>query len=311
MKRTVQELANETDTASLGMTTVQGSEWLDSILATAKQKMYFEQFASVFTVPKGNKDLSAPIATSHLTFTSISTEATARTFTEVTNVTTVTFTPVTAKYGARISKDVLRTTRVDILKWAREEMAYSVAVQVDQAIVTAIDAEASPAATLYGGDADSTGTLESGDILTTDLVAKAQRYLKANGWVSEKDKPFVLVIPAVCEEAFLKDSQFVNASEYGGDEVVMNGEIGKYLGCKVVVSEQCTSASNWGGGSLAGHKCYLFKSKVAYGIAYGEKATLDSEYRKNEAAWDIYLDIAYQADTLQGGALVIINVSDA
>lgn len=310
MKQTVQELTNETVTTSAGITTVQGKEWLDSILATAKKKMYFEQFASVYTMSAGNKDFAVPIATSHLTFTSFSTEASARTKTEVTNVTTVTFTPATRKYGASISKDVLQTSRVDILAWAREEMAYSVALQVDNDFATAI-AAATPAATLYGGDADSTASLETGDIITTDLVAKAQRYLKANGWVSESDKPFVLFIPAVAEESFLKDSQFVNAAEYGSGEIVANGEIGRYLGVRVVVSEQCPSSSTWGGGSLAGHTCFLLKAKVAYGIVYREKPSLESEYKMDEAMWNIYLDMAFACDSLQDNAIVLIKVSDS
>lgn len=311
MKRTIKELANETDTSSDGMTTVQGKEWLDVILESAKKKMYFEQFAAKYAVPKGNKSLEVPISSSHQDFTSFSTEATERTKTEITNLDTITFTPVTRKYGARISKDLLDTSRVDILKFAREEMAYDVALDIDNAIATAIAAEGSPAATLYGGDATSTGELRAGDILTPDLVAKAARYLKANGWVSERNRPFVLFIPAVQEQNLVTtDSQFVNASEYGSDRVVKTGEVGEYLGMKVIVTEQCPSDSTWGAGSLDGHTCFLCVDQVSFGIAYREKPRLDSEYLKDEAAWDIYLDVAFAADSLQGGSIVLIKVAD-
>ncbi len=310
MKRTVKEFANETDTSSNGMTTVQGKEWLDVILASAKQKMYFEQFAAKYTVPKGNKEIEVPIASSHVNFTSFSTEASERTKTEITNLDTVTFTPVTRKYGARISKDLLDTSRVDLLKFAREEMAYSVALDIDQAIASAIEAEGSPAATLYGGDATSTSELRAGDILTPDLVNKASRYLKANGWVSERSRPFVLFIPAVCEQALRDDSQFVNANEFGSDKVVRTGEIGEYLGMKVIVTEQCPSHSDWGAGSLDGHSCFLCVDQVSYGVAYRERPRLDSEYLKDEAAWDIYLDVAFATDSLQGGSIVLIKIAD-
>lgn len=308
---TVQELANETDSTTSGVSTVQGTEWLREILEAAKKKMYFEQFAYVSVAPKGIKDVKVPIATTNLSFTTSTTEATSRTMTEVTNVNTVTFTPATQKLGAKVSKEVVQTSQVDYLRFARSQMAYDAALKIDQAFATAIDAEAAPAATLYGGDATNTTTLEAGDILTTDLIAKAQRYLKANGWVSEPDRPFVLFIAATQEEALLKDSQFVNAAEYGSNEVVMNGEIGRYLGIKVISTEQCTSASTWGGGSLSGHTCYLLKAKVAYGIVYRERPTLEFEYKKDDAAYCIYLDMAFQCDTLQGGALVLINVLDA
>ena len=311
MNKTVKELANETDTSTTGISDNQGKVWLKEILKTAEKKMYFQQFAAVYNLPKGNKDMAVPVATSNKSFTSVSTEAVERTMTEIDNSTAVVFTPADAKLGARISKQVVRTSQVDIIKFAREQMAYDAALKIDTAFATAIEAVSSPAATLFGGDATTTVNLEAGDVITTDLVAKGQRYLKANGWVSEGDKPFVLFVRAVQEEAFLKDSQFMNAAEYGSDKVVHNGEIGSYLGVRVVVSEQCPSYATWGGGALAGTVCFLVKSRVSYGIVYGEKPSLDFEYLKNEAAYDIYLDMAYQCKTLQENAIVVINVLDA
>lgn len=312
MKLTVQELANETTTGASGVSTVQGKVWLNEILKAAKKKMYFEQFAAVYDCPQGAKTLEVPVATTNKSFTSVSTsEANTRTLTVIDNLNTVSFTPVSYKMGASMSKDVLQTATVDTLAFVKDGIAYDAALKVDQAINTAIAAAAAPAATLYGGDATDTTTLAAGDILTTDLVAKAQRYLKANGWVSEPDKPFVLFLAATQEEAFLKDSQFVNAAEYGGNEIVMNGEVGKYLGIKVIQTEQVTSGATWGGGSLAGHAVYLIKAKVAYGVVYRERPTIDFEYKRDQAAYYIYLDMAFQAKTLQEGAIVIINVLDA
>jgi len=311
MKNTVQELADETVTSSSGISTVQGKEWLKTILETAKQKMYFEQFAYIANVAKGNKDLAVPVAYTNTSFTSSSTEATLRTLTEITNLNTVTFTPASVKLGAAISKEVVETSQVDVVIFAREQMAYDAALKIDTAFATALGATSSPAATLFGGDASTIGTLSAGDVMTTDLVAKAQRYLKANGWVSEPGRPFVLFVPAVAEEAFLKDSQFVNAAEYGGREVVANGEIGRYLGVRVVVSEQCPAGLTGGGWGADGHICFLVKAKVAYGIAYREEPTLEFEYKKNEAAYYIYLDMAYQCKVLQQNAIVLIKVTDA
>lgn len=310
MKQTVKELANETITSTTGISTVQGKEWLKSILETAKQKMYFEQFAYVAKTQKGIKDLAVPIASTNKTFTNSKSEAAARTLTEIDNISAVVFTPASANLGAAVSKEVVQTSQVDVVRFAREQMAYDAALKIDTAFATALGGASSPAATLYGGDATTTGTLAAGDVISTDLVAKAQRYLKSNGWVSETGRPFVLFVPAVAEEAFLKDSQFVNAAEYGSNEVVANGEIGRYLGVRVVITEQCPAYTNWGSGSLAGHVCFLLKAKVAYGICYRENPTIDFEYKKDEAAYYVYLDMAYQCKTLQEGAIVLIKVSD-
>ncbi len=310
MKNTIKELANETTTSEASTAGVQGTQWLKEILKTAQQKMYFEQFAYVSKTNKGDKDLEVPISTSNKSFSNSKSEAQTRTMTAIDNVSTKTFTPSSDNLGATISKENVQTSRVDYVKFAREQMAYDAALKIDSAIATAIEDADSPAATLYGGDATGTGELSSGDTMTTDLVAKGQRYLKANGWVSENGSPFVLFIPAVAEEQFLKSSQFVNAAEYGSDDVVNNGEIGRYLGVRVVVTEQCPSHSDWGSGSLDGHSCFLIKSKVSYGIVYREQPTLDSEYLKNEAAYNIYLDMAYDANTLQENAIVIFKVAD-
>ena len=156
MKGSFFELAAETTTATAGVTIVQGKMWLQKILETAKHKMVFEQFGTVVTVPNGIKDYAVPISTSNKTFTSFSTEATARTNTEIDNVTCKTFTPATRKYGATISKDIVRTSQVDMVEFARTQMAYSVALQIDTAFSTALVAASSPAASLWGGDATST-----------------------------------------------------------------------------------------------------------------------------------------------------------
>ena len=310
MKNTVQELSNETTTSSTGISDLQGKRWLKEVLKAAQQKMFFHQFAYVADAGPGIKDVAVPIASTNKNMTDSKSEAAARTLTEIDNLTAVTFTPTSHNFGVAISAEVVRTSQVDVVAFAREQMAYAIALDIDGAFATAITA-ATPATTLYGGDATSVGDLATGDILTTDLLATAQRALKVNGWVSEPDKPIVCFISPYQEEALMKDSQFVNAAEYGNNEVVMNGEIGKYLGMKVISTNQVTSYTATTAWGVAGHQCFVLKAKVAYGIVYGQRPKLDWEYKKNEAATFIYLDASYLCDSLQDGAIVHIDVSDA
>ena len=307
MKETIQELAaGDTITSTTGVSTVQGVVWGQEILEAAQQRMFFEQFALIVDVPKGNKDWELPRETAPIDFDITSSEGTGRTMTKIDNVTTVTFTPATKRFGVAISRDVVRTSQVDMIRHAKRNLVYDAALNIDNDIATAL-AAASGATTIFGGDATSRATLEAGDVISTDLVAKANRVLKAVGWQNRQD--FILFIPAICEEVFLKDSQFVNASEYGGNEVVKNGEIGRYLGIKVIQTEQTPSFADGGsGGNLAGFSVILLKAKVSYGLAYGERPFLDSEYEKNEAEFRLYLDMTYQADTLQDNAIVLIDV---
>ena len=312
MKDTVQELAaGSTITTVAGFnsiaTGVVGKVWLNELLAAAKQKMFFEQFAYSSTAPKGNKDVAVPLYTTNLDFEITSTEATKRTKTQINNLTTVVFTPTTQKLGVEISKDVVRTSQVDTVKFAREQLVYDSALIIDVAFDTILKTS-TVNTQLWGGDRAVEGSLVAGDTLDTDLIAKASRVLKSNGWYPEPAKPFVLFLPAVAEEALIKDSQFVNAAEYGSNEVVMNGEIGRYLGIKVISTEQCSAGTF---NSLAGHYCYLVKAKVSYGIIYGEKPTLDFEYLKDEATYNVYLDMAYQCKLLQETAIQVMKVLDA
>ena len=314
MKKTIQELGattNATTTATDGFdsiaTGVVGKVWLKELLKFAQKKMYFEQFAYKVNAPKGNKDVAVPLYTSNLDFNDTTAQATTRTMTAINNLTTVVFTPTTHKFGVAIAKDVVRTSQVDVVKHAREQMVYDSALTIDTAFNTALLAD-STNAVLFGGLRASVGALVAGDVLDPDMIVRANRVLKSNGWVPESDKPFVLAIPSVCEEALLKDSQFTNAAEYGSNEIVMNGEIGKYLGIKVISTEQCGAASF---NSLDGHYCYLFKAGVAYGIAYGEQPTLEFEYDKERAEYRVYLDMCYDINVLQGTALQVMEVLDA
>ncbi len=310
MKDTVQELSGPTITDTSGFnsiaTGVVGKVWLDELIAAAKKKMFFEQFAYVAVAPKGNKDVAVPIYTTNLSFDITTTQATIRTMTVVNNLTTVVFTPSTKKMGVQIAKDVIRTSQIDTVRFAREQLVYDSSLTIDKAFDTAL--KASTVNVLFGGGRAAVTDMVAGDTLDTDIIARANRTLKAYGWYPETDKPFALFIPAISEEALIKDSQFVNAAEYGSNEVVMNGEIGRYIGIKVISTEQCSAGTF---NALAGHFCYLLKAKVAYGIVYGEKPTIDFEYRRNEATYNVYLDMAYQVKLLQETALVVLKVTDA
>ncbi len=311
--RVILNFANETTTGSTGISNIQKTIILKDVLKAAQEKSYFLDavYQSDAGIREKAKTVKLPIATSNLQFTEFTTEATDRTWTEVTNLSSKSFSYSLKKYGAIISKDVQATAGVDVVKFTREQLIYDVSRRIDSAIASALEGASSPAATLYGGDATSTATLESGDVLTPQLISKGIRYLKANGWVSEPDAPFMLFIAPEQENALLDDPQFTNAAEYGSNEVVLNGEIGKYLGAKVIVSNRVPSHSNWGGGSLAGHSCLLVKAKVCAGLVWFEKPTLDGEYDKNKSATKIYMDVAYDVQTLQENAIVIIQVADA
>lgn len=55
---------------------------------------------------------------------------------------------------------------------------------------------------------------------------------------NQKFNPGVMVIPVTAEAEVLTDAQFVDASQYGGREGILNGEVGKIAGMRVVSTTQ-------------------------------------------------------------------------
>lgn len=329
MKTTIQELGATADATTTGtagfnsiITGVVGKVWLKNIIDAAKQLMFFEQFATVETCPDGNKDASIQLTRSHIDFNITTAECSTRHFTAINNLTAVVFTPTPKKFGTAISKQIVRTSRVNAIKHAREEMMYDAALTIDAGFDTILHAAGAYTGTgpVAGGSVAGTGTnaimyadraneaaLVAGDTLSPSILVKARRVLKQQGWRKDPRGEIIALFNSVSEEALLNDSQFVNASEYGSNVVVMTGEIGNYLGIRCISSEQCGAVTV---NSLAGHYVYVLKAKVSYGIMYGEKPTLDAEYKKNEAEFRVYLDMCYEQKLLQHSAIQLVCVLD-
>jgi len=335
--RTIQELA---DTTTSHNTDLLAKRWLDKIIDSARKKMFFLSIVSQYDVPPGTKDIVIPYrkgywSTLGTTVTDTTTEGTSVVFTAMNNLEGLTLTPSPHSYGIAISNHAIRTTATNLIQAAREELSDYWADVVDKAIAAAINgapvatSSAKGASELFGGDATSTSTLEAGDILTPSLIVKAKARLQGTKmyywsggsesvsnesktpWFSEPNSPFVIFIGPEQEYVLLTDSQFTNAAEYGGNEIVLNGEIGKYQGVKVITSVNTTAASNWGsGGNLAGHNCYVVKAGVCAALAWGQRPRLRVFEYPSELETRLILEQAYAVDSLHNDAICHIKVLD-
>jgi len=334
--RTIQELA---DTTTSHNTDLLAKRWLDTIVNSAKKKMFFLDVVGQYDVPMGTKNIVIPYRKGYFSTlgTSVSdqtSEGSTVTFTTMNNLAGLTLTPGPHAYGVAISNNAVRQTAVNLIQAAREELTDYWADVVDKAIASAIDgasvatSSAKGASLLYGGDAYSTATLASGDILTPSLIVKAKSRLQGTTmyywsgsseakssqtkapWFSEPDSPFVMFIGPEQEYILLTDSQFTNAAEYGGNEIVLNGEIGKYQGVKIITSVNTTSATNWGGGSLSGHNCYMVKTKVCAALAWGQRPRLRIFEYPSDLETRIILEQAYAVDSLHDDSICHVKVAD-
>ncbi len=336
--RTIQELA---DTTTSHNTDLLAKRWLDIIVNSARKKMFFMSVISQYDVPPGTKDIVIPYrkgywSTLGTSVTDQTSEGSAVTFTAMDNLKGLTLTPSPHAYGIAISNNAVRTTAVNLIQAAREELTDYWADVVDKAIASAINgapvatSSAKGASELFGGDATSTSTLEDGDILTPSLIVKAKSRLQGTTmyywsggtekkssqtkapWFPEPGQPFVIFLGPEQEYILLTDSQFTNAAEYGGQEIVLNGEIGKYQGVKVITSVNTTSATTWGsGGNKSGHNCYMVKAGVCGAIAWGQRPRLRVFEYPSELETRLVLEQSYAVDSLHDDAICHIKVLDA
>lgn len=315
------QAANITDTQ-----TANASEFQDIFLDTevikfAEALRFFRQAVKENDVLVNSRDktLRIPKTTSHLTITTSHTEGAERTYTEMTNLDTVDVTP-SFKLGAiAITKELVDTVRVDLIDLAKYMVAQDIEESIEKAITEEIDTSVTTNV-VYGGDATRPSELSTGDKITVDLVADAIKKVKDNNYV-----PAMLFIRPAQENVFFKSSQFTNASEYGSNEVVLNGEIGKFLGVKVITStltqsyaasaqDKGISGANgvWG---AAGTSCQLVgftagRQKPIV-LAWKQKPTISYEYLKRYANHYIYYDACYGVKVVQEKACCLIKVTDA
>jgi len=345
---TVEELSDTTATAargSSGGTTYLNEPrlWLKQLVNAAKKEFKYLQATYQTTVPKGNKDVVIPKASQYITsYESSVTPGTAVNFTTLDNIDGVAITPSYYNYGFAITNDVIQTNNVDHIARASEELTYHAGDVVDQAVVTAFvgataaTSSASGAYTIYGGDATQASELEPGDTITTDMVAEARKKLMtntvyywtlgtgeskaahstatANPWKDQKD--FQLFVSPEQQEVFETDSQFVNASEYGGREILMNGEIGRYLGVKIITSTNTkiysANAANRDGttnSSIDTNTCIMTKPRKGAGFAYGQKPRLHVFPYPSQLETRLILEQSYGTGVIHDDAIVFLDVA--
>lgn len=326
MAKTIQELsaaAAITDTSTSQISEVQGTQWSDKVIHFAEELRYFTQVAIVnnWMVGKGDKTVTIPKTTSVLTMDLAPSggEGDVRDNTELTNIDTVSLTIGSSdwKLGkVTVSKQILLTSRVDLMKEARYQIAQNLARDVDKALATALQ-DATITNIVYGGGRTAIGDLVTGDVITTDLFSDAMDKIDENNFV-----PAYAFLNTAQIKTFRKDPQFTSAAEYGSNAVVMKGEIGEYLGVKILVT---TNTPNYASGATdvnatpdtwgADGTCGIMvgvgrdKSNVAVALAWKENPNIGYEYDQDRANHEFYLNQCYKTGIIQPKAVCLIKVS--
>ena len=268
------------------------------------------------------------------------------------NYDNVTAVPIPVILTKALQKYALDTNAINYLEEVKNDLVHDIADRIEFTLAqdlgdaTNSTSTAAGAQTLYGGDATSAATLATGDVLTTDTIVKGARKLQdlqfgyrgdasygaetlvaitgyhKNPWQNTKDDPFVLWIGPAQEEALRKDSQFVNAAEFGRDIIIKEGReapgfFAKYIGVYIIMSNHMerTAASGTAPDTTtatpACTQCIMAKPKKALAMVYGKKPEF--------LAWDynerhekrMQVVMYYASVVIHPDAILKIVVSDA
>jgi len=352
--KTIVELADSpttsVDTRSAGATSysLEPRVWLKTIIDAAKKKLIATQYCYQTTLQKGQKDVVVPKRRKYIGSGAVTdgwgtaAESAAVNSIKLTNLSGVVVSPTPRSARIDISNEAIRVNALDLVKHAREELVYFAGDGVDWEIFSTLSNSTESTSTLMasqrimGGDATQASEISAGDVITTDMIAKGKRMLMStacmyntlgigearsaeskNPWSNDPGAPFVSLIAPEQEEIFLTDSQFVNAAEYGSDRIVGNGEIGTYLGVKIVVSPNVTtydaSATHADGTTtvVAQHRCYMEKANTAAAIAYGLPPKMYVFDYPSELEKRLVLEQAFGTAIIHPDALVFMDVADS
>jgi len=220
--------------------------------------------------------------------------------------------PIPVIKGQAIQNFGLDTNAIpDLLERQKEALSVDIAQYLEYNLITTIGdatnstSTAAGAQTLFGGDATGTDGLEAGDILTTELITDAGTKLedlqfgyrasgaygaetlvaissyRKNPW-NRTDGEFVLFIGPKQKAALLKDSQFMNAAEFGRDILIREGReadgfFAKYEGIYIIDADllERTAASGTAPdgrtAAVACTQCLMIVAKRGAAIGWAKK----------------------------------------
>lgn len=242
--------------------------WVRQIEDFAKSKLVMAPLGKVL-----NDLLGSPGDTINEQF---NVEITAAALTESTAITPsaisytqVTYTPSEAGLAVTVTrKEKLRAIQ-DIFMEKTRDMGYALAKFKDNLIFTKLDAAS---VTTVTANNVAVSAIASSDVFNTDMIADGIAAMQVAGY-----EPRYLVIHPYQQKALMKLDNFIDASVYGGREVVLNGELGRYLGVRVLMSQLVPTNAT----TSTAKNAYLL-DQDAFGIAYKMGVTFDSVYKPLE-----------------------------
>jgi len=137
---------------------------------------------------------------------------------------TVEITPAKVGVRATITQEAIDGTELDVIRDSIEEAGEALANKEDTELLNKL-------LTFTNWENVSVAPETTGTLSYNDAVKARTKVLVA------KYQPNTLVVHPDEEADLLKDAKFIDASQYGAREPILNGEIGKFAGLKVLVTQ--------------------------------------------------------------------------
>ena len=185
------------------------------------------------------------------------------------------------EYGGafQISRKEIDRALANVIDEKARGAGYALAKVKDDTLFEALVTGAT--STVYPASKTAASDVATSDVFSTDLIAEGittMRILNRN--------PTYLVVHPYQEGRLLKASDFIDASKYGSREVIMNGEIGKYLGLKVFSTTVATTVGIGASTASTGYNALLLGPR-AFAYVPKRTPTIDSKYEPLDRAFTV------------------------
>lgn len=175
---------------------------------------------------------------------------------------------------------------VDIEADTIAEAAAEHAIDVDRKIMAAMVAGASEDNDIFTGAGSSA-------IMTKDTVLEVKEKLQKATKLNPRTANFFLLVDSARERELLNIAEFVKSNEYGSDQAITSGELGRLFGLRVLITDE---------DDLDGHAL----GYVSQGTIYGNQMAPDFRelYIPRRAGTEYALDQLYGTRVLDGGKYI-------
>jgi len=198
-----------------------------------------------------------------------------------------TITPGKVGTHCEISNEAIEGCELNLIRDGITEAGIALAQKEDEDIITEL---------LTGTNlinAATEGTWSVGDN-AYKIITKAVTQIKALKWA-----PKIIVVHPDALKGILLSTMFLDASKYGSNEPILNGEIGKIAGLKILVTTNMTST-----------KAVVIDPDRAAWMAVRRHVDMKRWDNPDTDAIELYFYVEYGLDVTDNDALVVItNIS--